>query len=60
VHARCRGLKVTGVAANQPLKVAVAGIRYDGALGRARASTLKAGKAKGGSAGTRLSGKLCS
>jgi hypothetical protein len=60
VAARWRGLKLTGIAPSQSLKVAVAGIRYDGILGRARSSTLKPGKAKGGTAGARLSGSLCS
>jgi hypothetical protein len=60
VAAGCRGLKLTGIAPSESLKVAVAGIRYDGVLGPTRSMTLKAGTAKGGTAGARLGGRLCS
>ena len=59
VAARCRGLKLTRIARSESLTVRVAGIRYDGVLGRARSGTLKAGKATGGTVGARLSGRLC-
>jgi hypothetical protein len=55
----CRGIKLSGVPNAVSVTAGVSGVRYDGARGRARTATLKAGKRSGGTSGKPLGGKLC-
>jgi DNA-binding beta-propeller fold protein YncE len=59
LSAACHGITLTGIPTNESVKVAIAGIRYDGARGQAFAATLAAGKKTAGTAGAHLSGMRC-
>lgn len=61
LRARCRALRIPSVGAGVAATIKVAGLRYDLAMGRARAVSLKAGARSAGSRSKKLRlGKVCS